>query len=220
MWYKVRENLIDLKLSREREASRSLDLFFWSFIVILACLVLLRVFVFSSVIVSGTSMCDTLQSGDLLLVNKLYEPKNGDVIVFYAATIDEKGNIHYQLDENGQKTFYIKRIIACEGETVYWENGIVSRGYFDGENFVKTELDEPYAKGKTYTLHSIFDFEDNVEGTKVPENHYFVLGDNRPVSNDSRGTIGMVDERLILGVVPQFVINNKETVIRYLFRIF
>ncbi len=220
MWYKVRENLIELKTAKARETSRSWDLFFVSFIIILSCLILLRVFVFSSVIVSGTSMNNTLQSGDLLLVNKLYEPKHGDVIVFYAATFDDKGNIHYQLDENGQKTFYIKRIIASEGETVYWENGVVSRGYYDGGNFIKTELDEPYAIGKTYTMPSIFDFEDNIEGTLVPENHFFVLGDNRPVSNDSRGTIGMVDERLILGVVPQFVIDNKETVLRYLFRIF
>ncbi len=220
MWYKVKENLIDLKMRETREASRSWDLFFVSFIIILSCLILLRVFVFSSVIVSGTSMNNTLESGDLLIVNKLSEPKHGDVVVFYAGTFDEKGNIHYQLDENGQKTFYIKRIIACEGETVYWENGVVSRGYFDGDSFIKTELDEPYALGKTYTLHSIFDFQDNIEGTLVPKNHYFVLGDNRPVSNDSRGTIGMVDERLILGVVPQFVIDNKETVLRYLFRIF
>ena len=116
-----------------------------------------------SFIVIGSSMEPSFQNGQRLLVNKtvykFHEPERGDVIVFH-------------LPDN-QKVDYIKRIIALPGDTVEIKTGTVYI-YKNGEVF---PLDEhTYTKDQpSYTLQQY----------KIPENSYFVLGDNRNNSNDS-----------------------------------
>lgn len=215
MWNKVRDNLIEQRESLND--SKGWDLFFYSFIVIFLCFNLLKTFVFCSIIVNGTSMDNTLSNGDLLVVNKLDKVDNGDIIVFHAGTVDKNGNIEYKYDANNQPILYIKRVIACGGEKVFWKDGIVYREYFDGEKYVKVQLDEPYAKGKTYSSIMV---QNNAVGTAVPEGYYFVMGDNRLVSNDSRGTIGLVDKRLVMGVVPDTVVQKKDTFLKVFYKIF
>lgn len=214
MWSKISGNLIERRIEMQ-EDSRSTRLFFGVFIFMVLLLIVLRTFVFSSVWVKGSSMNDTLDSGDLLVVNKLAVPKHGDVIVFYAGKIDEDGNINYVLDEKGNKTFYIKRVIADEKDVVYWQDGVVSVKYFGNEE--KTTLTENYIRGKTYSMGFV---GDNEQGIEVNDGFWFVMGDNRFLSNDSRGTIGQVDKRLLLGVVPQNVIDYKDTFWAYFYRIF
>ncbi len=133
---------------------------------------------FRVVVVSGPSMDTTLTDGDWLLIlgNVLYpEPQHGDIIVASKDTYD-----------NG--TPIIKRVIAKEGQTVDidFTAGIV---YVDG-----IALEEPY----TLTATNLS------EGMEFPltvnDGCYFVMGDNRNVSKDSRSTeIGLVDRREILG---------------------
>ena len=101
------------------------------------------------------------QDGQRLLVNKvtykLHEPERGDVIVFRPP-----------LSHNSEATSFIKRVIALPGETVEIKMGSV---YVNGE-----KLQEPYIKeppGYTFSLQ------------EIPEDYYFVLGDNRNNSNDS-----------------------------------
>ena len=136
------------------------------------------VFFIRLIYVSGNSMYPTLENGDLMLVSGfMYEPKAGDVVVF-------------KKDEYDPNKALVKRIIATEGQVVNidFETGAV---FVDGE-----ELYEVYINDLTYNK---LDF---IGPQTVPDGCVFVLGDNRNESTDSRrDTIGMVDERLIIGKV-------------------
>lgn len=126
--------------------------------------------------VNGDSMNVTLEDGDNLIVDKLSyrfsEPERYDIIVF-----------PYQYQE---KTYYIKRIIGMPGETVQIIDGMV---YIDGEM-----LDESY--GKEVMQYS------GVAGDPIElgADEYFVLGDNRNNSSDSRDpSVGNIKEDQIIG---------------------
>jgi signal peptidase I len=111
--------------------------------------------------VIGSCMEDSLQrEGQRLLISKLayrlHEPERGDIIVFYPPHKPE-GSIPY-----------IKRVIGLPGDTIEIKGGLV---YVNG-----SPLDEPYVKTPPpYTVAEL----------TVPEGEYFVLGDNRPVADDS-----------------------------------
>ena len=126
--------------------------------------------------VNGDSMNVTLEDGDNLIVDKLSyrfsNPKRFDIIVF-----------PYQYQE---KTYYIKRIIGMPGETVQVIDGMV---YIDGEM-----LDETY--GKEIMQYAGVASDPVILG----EDEYFVLGDNRNNSSDSRDpSVGNVKEDQIIG---------------------
>lgn len=136
---------------------------------------------FAIVMVSGDSMCDTLSDGDVLIVSRTVNPDYGDVIVFDMA--DSK---------------IIKRVIAKSGDTIYSDGTNVYLKKQGETEF--TILQEPYVKNATAQ------FAEKV----VEEGYYFVLGDNRVISNDSRyfGTINSDD---VVGVVTEKVIEDKAT---------
>ena len=156
------------------------ELYDWILCLLFALIVcvLLFAFVFHVIDVVGSSMVPTLHNGDKMLVSGLlYKPKVGDIVIFKKAEYDPNRAL-------------VKRVIATEGQEINidFENGIV---YVDGE-----PLDEPYV---AEPIHSKQDF---IGPKTVPEGCVFVLGDNRNSSRDSRArSIGMVDERLILGKV-------------------
>lgn len=137
--------------------------------------------------VEGNSMNDTLKSGDLLLVNKLAEPKVGDVVVF---------------ELNGKN--YIKRIVCEGGDTIKIANGKVYVKH-DGENeFVLVQYGEKgYTEAKVYPSGAEFEYY-------VPFGCIYALGDNRENSVDSR-VFGAVPLDNVLGVVSQGVIDNRYT---------
>lgn len=126
--------------------------------------------------VNGDSMNMTLEDGDNLIVDKISyrfkDPERFDIIVF-----------PYEYKEN---TYYIKRIIGMPGETVQVKDGMI---YIDGEM-----LSEGYGKE---TMQYAGVAADPVE---LGENEYFVLGDNRNNSSDSRDpSVGNVDGDQIIG---------------------
>lgn len=149
-------------------------------VLIVAVFILLGVFVAQPVVVEGTSMLPQLHDGERLLVNKLvyYKFKSvswghierGDVIVFWYPKDPEKS--------------YVKRVIGLPGETVE-----VSRGkiLINGN-----ELNEPYLEAEHNQSLPSF------EPKKVDEHFYFVMGDNRDNSSDSRYW-GLVPEKYIYG---------------------
>ncbi len=156
------------------------DIVYLLAVILIAFLLLFRV-----VVVSGTSMNDTLMDGDylLLLGDSFYQdPKYGDVIVASKKTFDDGLPI-------------VKRVIATEGQWVDidFDEGIV----YVGENPANMKaLDEPYTKTLTT----------NPEGYTFPlqvkDGCLFVLGDNRKNSKDSRSfEIGQIDKREVLGKV-------------------
>ncbi len=168
------------------------DLFDWIEVLVHAILavVLCFSFLFRIATIDGDSMMNTLVNGERVVINNIfYTPKIGDIVVISR----NKQNDVY--DNNPQDKPIIKRIIATEGQSVDidFEQGIV---YVDG-----VELDEPYTKPmQPYEKYAKYDIQFPVT---VDEGCVFVLGDNRPVSLDSRssqiGEYGMIDTRYILG---------------------
>lgn len=135
-------------------------------LVILAVLIVvpIRVFIAQPFVVEGLSMFPTFKDKDYLIIDELSyrfgNPERGDVVVFRYP-----GN---------PSIFYIKRIIGLPGEKVSIDHGIVTVTRADS---TKVTLEEPYVveEDATYTLD-----------TTLGGDQYFVMGDNRPKSSDSR----------------------------------
>lgn len=164
-----------------------LDLAF-NIVVIVALVFAIRTYAISPFQVFGPSMCDTLNNidskcqesfGEYLIVNKaLYypffgrrfeTPQRGDIIVFRPP--------------HNSKDFYIKRIIGLPGEKIKIQNGAVY--IFNNEHQSGWKLPEEYLsdanQGQTFPILSQI-----VTNYEVPKDTYFVLGDNRTKSTDSR----------------------------------
>lgn len=155
-------------------------------VYLLSALIVVFLLLFRIVIVSGTSMNNTLYDGDylLLLGNTFYHnPSYGDVIVASKESFDNGAPI-------------VKRVIATEGQWVRIdaETGIVYVG--DTEDTMQP-LEEIYIKDPTMQDGDMGDAP-----IRVDEGCLFVMGDNRMNSKDSRYTeIGLVDKREVLGKV-------------------
>ena len=167
------------KLSPGERARREIYDWIQSLMAALIFCVLLFSFFIRLIDVKGPSMNPTLYEGDKMVVSDLlYKPKAGDIVIFK------------NVDENNEEKALVKRVVATEGQEVNidFEHGIV---YVDGEPIEEDYVAEP--------IHNKLDF---IGPKTVPEGCVFVLGDNRNSSRDSRAkSIGMVDERLILGKV-------------------
>lgn len=144
------------------------------FILLAVCVVIpVRMFVMQPFIVSGSSMFPTFKDGQYLIVDELSyhfrEPARGDVIVFKPPM--------------NLKTYYIKRIIGLPGETVIINGAnIIIKNEAHPEGFILTQ---PYIETPS---------DDKIEKTLGPD-EYYVLGDNRTASSDSRywGTLPRKD---------------------------
>jgi signal peptidase I len=160
------------------ESSRALPpaaraFFDWVVVVGVALLVaiLVRTFLLAHFVVEGTSMYSTLDTGDRVFVNKLsyrlHDPNRGDVVVLHEITGRNERDL-------------IKRVIALPGEEIEIVNCEVR---IDG-----LVLREPYLDPTVVTPGNC---GGDFEPTTVPDDHVFVMGDNRPGSQDSRslGTI-------------------------------
>ncbi len=146
--------------------------------VAVGCYFAISQFVFQSVEVVGTSMVPTLSQGSHYILNKMAyrnaAPQHGDIVV---------------IRDPGDHGFSVKRVIATAGESIHLVNGKV---YVNSE-----ELDEPYLLPRTYTFTYAAAHEQLIT---CGVDQYFVLGDNRPASIDSR-SYGPVSRQDILGKV-------------------
>jgi len=154
---------------------------FWELVrfalVAIAIVIPIRIFIAQPFIVSGSSMVPTFQDGQYLIVDELSyrlgDPKRDDVVVF-----------RYP---NDQTKFFIKRIIGLPGESIEINGNtitITNKEHPDGFN-----LEQPFVKN----------LGDNIiPKTQLSDNEYFVMGDNRPSSSDSRYW-GTVPKKLLIG---------------------
>lgn len=143
----------------------------------------IRTFLLQPFIVEGRSMEPNYHSSDYLLIDKLsYQfraPKRGEVVVF-----------RYPKDTRQN---YIKRVIGLPGETVTISDNQIK--VFNTQNTEGKPLHEEYLADNTVT--TLFGSDKSLSITLQPD-EYFVLGDNRDASSDSR-IFGAVKENLILG---------------------
>ncbi len=141
------------------------------YVIIVVVVVLFRTFIATPIRVDGPSMEDTLKNGDILFLNKLDKTiKRFDIVVIYKSDIR-----------------LIKRVIGLPGESIE---------YKDNELYINGELIEDVALIRTgdFTLHELYNID------KIPEGYYFVMGDNRTVSKDSRYyDIGLIKRSEIAG---------------------
>lgn len=158
----------------------------------------ITLFVFQPTYVEGSSMEPTLQDDDKVIINKLpstfhKEPEYGDIVVidsrvYQSHTFEEdlsyniKHNLVARLFIDSNDDYYwIKRVIAKAGDTLQFADGKILR---NGEILEETYLKEP----ASYPNQIV----------EIPEDHVFVMGDNRNVSRDSR-EIGCVPLSHVLG---------------------
>lgn len=162
-------------------------------------------FVFRFVKVDGTSMYPNLQNNEHVLVWKLGKVHEDSVVVFDAYGVD-KNNPNVQ-----KNTKYVKRVIGMPGDTIEYKNNgdLYVNGKYQPQGYISKEerttgtltLLLPEAKGVTLGTGRTF---------KVPKDSYFVLGDNRSDSNDSR-YYGFVPKDKVIGVAkaPFWNKNSK-----------
>ncbi len=136
---------------------------------------LIRTFLFTVIRVDGESMETTLHNRERLIVTvldmKLNGPARGDVVICHYPGRKESDN-------------FVKRVIGLPGDTIWLANGVT---------YVNTvPISEPYVANPDVRSYGPY---------TVPEGHYFVMGDNRNNSNDSRFEPGFIPRGMMIGKV-------------------
>ena len=178
-----------------------------SFFPVLAIVLVLRSFLVEPFQIPSGSMLPTLEVGDFILVNKfeyglrlpvlgtkvlsLGDPQRGDVMVF-------------KYPEDG-KTNYIKRVVGVPGDLIKYETKrlTINGSLVEEKLIANLNKEQLYIENLVDIEHQIFKTNRyanlGAEGLwKIPEGQYFMMGDNRDNSNDSRFW-GLVPDELVVG---------------------
>lgn len=141
------------------------------YLVIIVVVVVIRTFIATPVRVEGRSMVPTLNNGDILILNKLASNyKRFDIVVVKA-----------------HNSKLVKRIIGLPGENIEYKDNVL---YINGNKIddVTPEVTDDFSLEELYGIK------------KIPNDYYFVMGDNRDGSSDSRDyRIGLIKRENILG---------------------
>lgn len=156
-------------------------IFYFAIVFVVAFLI--QRFLFVPISVDGPSMEPTLHHGDRLILNKVSDPERFDIVVFPAPDDPEKQ--------------YIKRVIGMPGDNIAYED---SELFLNGEHVNEPYVDKLENAVPNWESYSMdFNLEEVTGETIVPEDSYFVMGDNRINSKDSR-SFGFIQEEDITGV--------------------
>lgn len=141
------------------------------YVIIVIVVILFRTFIATPIRVDGPSMEDTLKNGDILFLNKLDKSyKRFDIVVIY------KNNVRL-----------IKRVIGLPGENIEYKDNTL---YINGKEIEDVAL----IRTANFTLKDLYGID------RIPKGYYFVMGDNRTVSKDSRyDDIGLIKKSEIAG---------------------
>ena len=183
------KKVVDEETIKKNTNKAKWDLFkeYGPFLILLTFIIIIRIFIASPMSVSGTSMVPTLENGDYVLLYKLKKRVKGinrfDIVVI-----------------NNKEGTLVKRVIGLPGETlkyrVYEENGVDHNELtIDGKIIAEDFLADEY-KNNTCTYKNQLCSED---GITLGDGEYFVMGDNRLASKDSR-IIGSISEKEIKGI--------------------
>ncbi len=160
------------QLPKHRREKSNLAEFLEIVIIAIVLAAIIRIFLFEPFYIPSSSMENTLQIGDRIIVNKLVydfkDPQRGDIIVF-----------HYPLDPSND---FVKRIVGISGDIIEVHDGHL---YRNNEELSEEYIAESYINGSYGPV-------------QVPEGYYFCMGDNRNNSDDSRSW-GFLAEDLIIG---------------------
>ena len=176
--------------------------------------VLIKTFLVQAFYIPSGSMQPTLDVGDRVLVEKLSyrvgEPKRGQVVVFARSVFGDPPDVPWNQDvvnffkellglPTGREQDYIKRVVARGGDTLRYSGG-ARRLVVNGR-----QVSEPYLGGRDRESSTVgpqdckrLSMKRSGDGCLVPEGKVFVMGDNRPDSEDSR-VLGPIDEEKIIG---------------------
>ena len=177
---------------KKKSALREILDFCLPIIIALVIALALKTFVFANAKVPTGSMLNTIHEGDRVIASRIeynfHEPERGDIIIFKFPDDVAK----HEKDPSQKVQYFVKRVIGLPGETVTVVNGVV---YITDKDGKSTQLEEDYIQACTPT--------GNYGPYKVPKDSYFVMGDNRESSVDSRfwTTTNYVDKDLIIGKV-------------------
>ena len=168
-----------------QSSAAAIGAFIWDLvkilIVALIIIVPFRMFIAEPFVVSGSSMLPNFHDKDYLIIDRISyytgQPKRGDVVV-----------LKYPKDPS---QFFIKRIVGLPGEKVQISQGYVT--IYNKEHPQGTRLQEPYLPNQAETFG-------RPEPTQLGSDEYFVLGDNRTASSDSR-VWGILPRENIIGKV-------------------
>lgn len=143
----------------------------YPYVIIIIVVVLFRTFIATPVRVDGISMDSTLKDKDIVILNKINNSyKRFDIVII-----------------NLDGTKLVKRIIGLPRETIK---------YVDNQLYINDEIIEDIALSRTadFTLEELYNI------TELPDDYYFVMGDNRTHSSDSRDyRIGLIKKEDIIG---------------------
>lgn len=144
----------------------------YPYVIIVILVVSFRSFIATPVRVDGDSMNDTLHNSDILILNKLEKKYDRfDIVVI-----------------NYNNTKLVKRIIGMPGENISYKDNQL---YINEKKFNDIET----SRTSDFSLKELFEID------KIPENYYFVMGDNRNNSLDSRDyRVGLIKKEDIVGV--------------------
>ncbi len=176
--YKINDSLVERQTAKEK-SDRYFLLWVAIIVAIMTVFMALNQFVFFTVQVKGQSMQPTLYTNDLLVANRVKKVERGSIIII-------EGETNYWL---------IKRVIACNGETVEIKDGYV---WIEGD-----KLNESYV-----LKNGVTEWVGEEQTVELKPGEIFYLGDNRENSSDSRN-YGTCKQSQVVGVVENWSLPVK-----------